>query len=197
MNLFIDAIREMVYPGLVCSQLTLVENDPGSRVPPIRFHQSAQRPLLLQLDQKLELSCEHHHPIQLEANRRMFPLLNPQTPGVTRCCDYVLFSQATNITDGDLTVLLCEIKTKHTGGALKQIKNTSILVDHLLQLVEYHQSKKRPKIVWRGIVFSEGSGIQGGTTRLPCRYQKVEFPVGMGEYVSLKVDNYKLDYLCG
>ena len=197
MNLFVDAIRDMVHPGLVCSRLELVENDPGSKVSPIQFKQSAQRPLLLQLDQKLELSCEHRHPIQLEANRRMFPLLNPQTPGATRCCDYVLFSQATDVIDGALTILLCEIKTQHTDGALKQIKNTSILVDHLLKLVEYHQPQKRPTIVWRGIVFSEGSGLKGGKERLPCPYQPEEFPVGMGKYVHLKADSYRLSYLCG
>jgi hypothetical protein len=188
----------MVHPSLVCNNLELVEKDPGSSLPPIRLQRSGQRTLLLQLDQKLELSCEHRHPIQLEANRRMFPLLNPQASGATRCCDYVLFSQKTaESSEGGLTVLLCELKSSRINSAFKQIQNASILVDHLLKLVEHHQARKCPTIDWRGVVFSERSTKKEERGRLLCRYQAAEFPVGTGGYATLKADDYRLSYLCG
>lgn len=193
---FVEAIGEMVHPGLRCDQLVLVENDPQSSLPPIQLKRSGQRVLLLQLDQKLELRCEHQHPIHLEVNRRMFPLLNPQVPGATRCCDYVLFSQrADGTSDEALTVLLIELKSTSSNGALKQIENGSLLVRHLLNLVEYHQRRKCP-VNWRGVVFSGGRGPKGGTSRLRCPYEAVQLPVGTGSYITLKADTYSLAYLC-
>ena len=194
--MFVYALRNLLRSDIVCERLRLEEDSRDSTTPRVELQAGGRAALLLRLGQPLSLECKHHHPLQLEANRRFFPLFNEGISGITASCDYVLLCQ--RAPDDYLTVLLCELKSKATSGAFSQIQNTAPLVESLLQSAAWHTRKevqRPPRTVWRAVVFKYARPLKSGL-RLPCPYEPQDGPLGPIQLVHLGAASYPLEWLC-
>jgi len=91
----------------------------------------------------------------LSQQDRLFPLLDPERPGITACCDYMLFCQQEADRGGDLYVLLAELKQGGRGAAV-QLRNGCLLARWLLSMAALHQpvAPTPRRVFFRGLVFT-------------------------------------------
>lgn len=105
--------------------------------------------------------CFEKHDHQIPTNKWIFPFFDVErNPGISKCCDYIIFSSA----PGDpsrLYVLLCELKSgkgkgkgRHQGVAA-QIKNGRLIAEHIIGLVLLHGNvQKQPHLEFRGLILA-------------------------------------------
>lgn len=126
----LQSIQQVLRPGVASAgAIELAESDPGSTIPAFRL-KTTQPTLVLRFDRLARDG--------ISANDRLFPLLDPTQPGLCVCCDYVLLWQRGGEVDAPLYVLLAELKSGLGRGAMRQIENTRLVVDHLLAMVRHH-----------------------------------------------------------
>ena len=184
-------IRELLRPQLFrAGAIELSEEDPGSSIAPFKL-ETSQPALVLRFDQV------PHEGMSL--NDRLFPLLDHTKPGLCVHCDYVILRQAHGRESEPLYVLLIELKSGPTGGALKQIESSRLLIDGALAMMR-HASKTAPwtsVVRYRGLIFTpQARPVAGDPRRVPCPYEASQ-AMGDVHFVHLPpCPGYQLDWFC-
>jgi hypothetical protein len=149
----------MLRDGLVVADNVLREDDPDSTCEPVRIHRSGQC-VVISFNAKVSFKAKDD---AICIKERLFPLFREQE-GVARMCDYLIFCE-----QGDeppvLYVLLCELKSGKTEGAVAQIENAKLLAEYVLEMVGHHKKLGKPEVRHRGLVFS----VDFGPLRPECR----------------------------
>lgn len=146
-----QALFELWHPRLRAHQgLVLVEDDPGSKCPPITLN---RRGIAFVLRPELLLHDCERADCHAKGLPRLFPFFSPQRQGVAALCDYLLFYEPAG--DVPWTVFLLEMKSGDSSGARVQIQNGKLLAEYLLAMAELHgDATKRREIRFRGVVFT-------------------------------------------
>lgn len=142
----LEAIRSILRPELLQEgTIELVENAPESRCQAVRLNKSGPA-LVLKLDSPKT---------GISVNDWLFPLFLTTQPALTCMCDYIVFCNAPTRDDARLFVFLCELKSGNPGGAVKQLRNSRLMVDFIVAMARHHRKIERvPEISYRGLVFS-------------------------------------------
>lgn len=154
-----DVVREhfVKIPGTI----VLDEKNDRSTCVPVVIKKSGPA-LLLKLD-------------NLDA--KLFPLFRNENPEITSLCDYIVLYEPSD--KPKTYVLLCELKSSNTGGmkthARKQIENTKMLAEYIIDMAAHHALKQpAPDVAYRGITFV-GRGVlepKGLEKRPLCPYRR-------------------------
>ncbi|MDI1444114.1 hypothetical protein [Polyangium sp. 6x1] len=156
----LQALCDVVRPelGTVPAVIRLEEADPGSACPPVVIKKRG--PALV---------------LKLDAPIARIPLLRHDAEGLTSACDYLVFYQPEDERTPTVYVLLCELKTSHSGGARQQIENGKLLAEFLVSMAVHHRlNQAPPRLQYRGIIF-RGKGVaepRGGQMRSVCPYRQ-------------------------
>jgi hypothetical protein len=153
---WLQAIHDMLRDGLVVADNELRENDEGSTCKPVRIHRSGKC-IVISLNAKVT-STPRADSICIK--ERLFPLFR-EREGIARMCDYWILCE-----HGDeapvLSVLLCELKSGKSGGAVAQLENAKLLAEYFLAMVAHHNKLGMPSVTYRGFVFSRRPGPKAG-----------------------------------
>lgn len=188
----LQSIRAVLRPALVGSgAIELAEIDPGSSVAPFRL-KTTQPTLVLRFD-----DIPHEG---MTLNDRLFPMFDVTRAGVSTSCDYVLLWQRNDDPGAPLYVLLAELKSSVMTGAVRQIENSRLLVDHLLATVRHHEGAPLlpERVRYRGVVFSPSARPPSGDPRrVPCPYRPAS--QAMPDLLLVRhppCDGYLVDWFC-
>lgn len=138
---YVEALQEILNPRLVVSNaggLELTETQAGGG-DPVRLTNPG-RAICIHLDRL--------------SNHEAFPWLDVSKGGISKICDYAVVVESRINDEPRTSVLLVELKSRHTDGASSQIANGFILMDWLVALARRHCGA-RGRLTYRGIVFAE------------------------------------------
>ncbi len=153
---WLQAVDEVLRHGLVVTDNELREEDEGSTCKPVRIHQSGKC-VVVSFNAKISFG-PRGQPICVKD--RLFPLFR-EIEGVARMCDYWIFCEQGE-DDPVLYVLLCELKSGKLEGAIDQLENARLLADYFLAMVGHHADLGKPRVEYRGIVFSHHAVSKSG-----------------------------------
>lgn len=178
MRTLLQALQELVEPRLIQpGPFELCEDAQGSTCPPTLLQKSGKGIALRLGSWRIR---EREPVVELAPNQWLFPLFRSDCgePPLCRSCDYVLFYAPREET-GKLFVFLCELKSSSPKGALQQIRNVKLLVEHALAVMRLHGRTEcwPTKIVFRGLIFAGDAPRQKGTTRVQNGAQYRQDPV--------------------
>jgi len=171
---YLNALQELLRPQMVRRRVVPLEDAHSGQVVPLKCHATGLDALVVKLDDIPRAG--------LSQQDRLYPLLDPTQPDASRCCDYMLFCQREPEQDGDLFVLLAELK-RGVGGR-EQVRNGYLLARWLLSVVALHRpSLSSPRVFFRGLVFSERVDLPKQTTGR----RRLRYPAPDARIVGLRV----------
>jgi hypothetical protein len=145
---WLQAIQDLLREGLVVADNELREDDAGSTCEPVRIHRSGKC-VVISFNAKVSFWAKDD---AICIKDRLFPLFREQE-GVAGMCDYWILCERGEEAPV-LYVLLCELKSGKTDGAIAQIENAKLLAECVLAMVGHHKKLGKPEARYRGLVFS-------------------------------------------
>ncbi|MBL9100918.1 MAG: hypothetical protein JNL82_08165, partial [Myxococcales bacterium] len=98
---------------------------------------------------------------------RLFPFLDARRPALCCLCDYLIFyPRAGDASANDLNVVLCELKSGRTDGAVTQLRNGKLVADHILASLALHGRGRPTTVYFRGVVFSNTAPTRHGVRKV-------------------------------
>jgi len=160
----IQALRNCIKRELMQDHLDFEEKDAMSTCPPFKLKKRGSGHLVT-----LRFSSD---------NNQYFPWFEAGLEAVGSCCDYAVFS----LDQGRLQVLLLELKSGVSTGALEQIRAGVLICEYLAKTACRVSKLPPPKLEFRALVVSPKKPPPAEPPHKPLRYNQhdaVGIPVGL------------------